>query len=48
MKIYRFDSDIGKSIEHYNRWHGSGTEKGLTAMIIEARKIHPAELMPPV
>lgn len=118
MKIYRFDSDVGKSIDQYNRsrfviskiahlfdegvtrcaylknggvigyhqatlpqlflvvrgqglvrgegdegisiragqavfweqgeWHESGTEKGLTAMIIEARKINPAELMPPV
>jgi quercetin dioxygenase-like cupin family protein len=29
-------------------WHESGTKTGMTAVIIEAKKFDPAELMPPV
>ena len=29
-------------------WHESGTKTGMTAIIIEAKKFDPAELMPPV
>lgn len=31
-----------------DEWHESGTETGMTAVIIEAVKIDPAELMPPL
>ena len=60
MKIFRFDPEVGKGIDHFNssgfiisrvvqlfgEWHESGTETGMTVIIIEGVNFDPAKLMP--